>query len=404
MSLKIHFKPLNIFIIILSPSEYSLIFSDPQGTLPLSPQCSLYSYRPTLFRALMRFSQRVYSKFVFALSLSFTPWALFLSAYRISRFTTSYNRLKHSCKYVVHWNATLRRNSHGLKYFDLHLMGSAADPHSFIPDSRKCYISSRDFTTAQQNTSTPKLFDFIYIGNPTFNKNVYNFLEASSQLYNSRPNIKTCTFLTGNYSKIIPPLFIDPRLIVPEKRHIADFPFNRRILLSSRMKYPGLHTDLVSLLLRSSRYLVLFSEEEGEPRVIKEAHALNVPTIVNRMMFGSVHSSCTYGINTLYSKSSSVQHIRDALEESLDLVLPITFTSSFRETDSFDLLATKLLTLIDPSNNSHSYVSQLSSLLSQLNLIHTLPGHSNEEFRLQSDDFSISSQLYKSFSSLMRNL
>tara|TARA_B100000073_G_C23503939_1_gene480919 strand:+ start:37 stop:555 length:519 start_codon:yes stop_codon:yes gene_type:complete len=156
------------------------------------------------------------------------------------------------------------------------------------------------------------------------------------------------------------------------------------------MSYPGMSRELIFLIMKASKYLVLFSDEEGEPRIVTEAHNLGIPTVINKEMLGSVHDTCLKNKDTIYSKNAETKNIYIALKKALELNLKFDYDSQKlyqKNINNFSLHIIKALSLSDKLIELRK--KSLSEILSKFELIHVLAGHALHEKKLINKFFSI---------------
>jgi len=195
--------------------------------------------------------------------------------------------LKKSYVLGMHWGF-LSENISDVSFIDFYMAGKGTlkvSDNSIMP---RIYMSSRNFTPAffAPNNSTAKYWDILSIARTAKFKRLDQFLEVMRKVFDQRPATRVLLICTEPEKSSPRNSYTD--LMSDYKKLFSEDERKRFtiLLLSTKEGMFPLSQETMVHFYNSSRVFTLFSDYEGESRVISEALLTGLPVVVKKKLEG----------------------------------------------------------------------------------------------------------------------
>lgn len=232
----------------------------------------------------------------------------------------------------IHWGG-YATNVITPDWVDFHM--SAHGTATFIGDPYVIPMNSANFTPAVMNEEniSEKYWDIICIAKNMHIKNLERLMKSVRKIYDMKLYYKVIFIISSNkiepedkfYNSIFKDYFQN---FSPEERE------NFTILkLHPDMGFQGMSYTVLSFFLKRSKVFTLFSQQEGESRVVKEAQLCGLPVVVKDDMRGGgrdfldemnsvffstydeAHDALIYAVENYKTLSGNASKIKEKLSE-----------------------------------------------------------------------------------------
>lgn len=213
---------------------------------------------------------------------------LFSSLYSYFSFKSKINRITDQYFVGIHWGA-FHSNQQTPQWVDFHM--TAPGTATFIDNPRIIPFNSAHFTPMimKMNQEAKKYWDVICVAKNTFVKKWPELLRSIRKLYDIDSSIKVLFVIASNKSesesnKYYNDIFNDYfKLFSAKERELFTI-----IKTDPETGFQGFSYTFLSYLYNRSKIFTIFSQMEGECRVVKEAQLCGLPVVVKSDVQGGI--------------------------------------------------------------------------------------------------------------------
>lgn len=230
-------------------------------------------------------------------------------------FKTKISRIRKKYFIGIHYGA-YHRNLKTPAWVDFHM--SAPGTAKFLDNPDILPLNSANFTplVMQKDSVATKYWDIICVAHSTYQKKYPELLKAVRKLFDLDNNVKILFVIASgkdesDSKKYYKTIFNDyNKLFSPKERELFTI-----IKTDPETGFQGFSYTFLSYLYNRSKVFTIFSQIEGESRVVKEAQLCGLPVVVKSDVQGGIRDYLNQS-NSLYFDNYEDAHI--ILKKAID--------------------------------------------------------------------------------------